>query len=86
MLRSGGSVLPSVEQLLADELGSESDNGGSYCSQLSHTPYYGHHLECDLGDVGNIVPPVVVAVLRCTIILSFRAKLTPVKKVEGGLW
>jgi hypothetical protein len=24
--------------------------GDPYCSQLPHTPYYAHHLECDLGN------------------------------------
>jgi hypothetical protein len=42
-------IVPSVEQLLADEQGSVK-KGTSYCSQLPHTPYYGHHFEDDLGD------------------------------------
>jgi hypothetical protein len=51
-----------------------------YCSQLPHTPYYAHHLECDLGN-GEILRCVQRSfILRSTIILSFRAKRPPVEK------
>jgi len=56
--------------------------GEPYSSQLSHSPHYGHHLECDLGNGENRQPLRVVVVWICTIILSIRAKRTPVKKVD----
>ena len=59
-----GDIVPSMEQLLADEQGSQSIKGTSYCSQLPHTPYYAHHFEDDLGDGDK--GPVTCAVIWST--------------------
>jgi hypothetical protein len=76
-----GDIVPSMEQLLADEQGSQSIKGTSYCSQLPHTPYYAHHFEDDLGDEESSTNRRLL-IWRCTFKLSFCAKRTPVKKVD----